>query len=140
MRLLDSIYFEHTLKEVRIPQCNLDSDDTYGFESLTSSIFHKLFHSKGIKKIISVVVNDDAGHPHSDLAIVQALREFHVEEWDWKKTNLCSEVIYEAARSTRKIRLYSSGNRGVLRSWSAEDGLQKLEMVGLNLSTSQITQ
>ena len=73
-------------------------------------------------------MEDDDETPHSDEAI-EELSVFNIEEWDWRKIDLCSEVIYKAAKKAEKVFLYSSGNNAVLRSWSGIDGLKRLEQV-----------
>jgi len=73
-------------------------------------------------------VDDDEDTPHSD-EVIESLKRFGIEDWDWKKVDLCSEVLLKAAPNAEKITLYCSGNNAILRSWSAEDGLKKLEKV-----------
>jgi hypothetical protein len=78
----------------------------------------------GVREIIKAMVVDDRERPHADSAIVEALYGFQVEEWDWKRVDLCSEVIYEAAgASVREVSLYSSGNNAVLMGWASPEGL-----------------
>jgi hypothetical protein len=67
--------------------------------------------------------------PHSDEAIEQALSGFDVEDWDWKKVNICSETIRTVAPNVRYVCLYTDGNNAVLREWSATDGLVLLKEV-----------
>jgi len=83
---------------------------------------------KGVKKIIRLVVDDDAETPHSD-EVIEELSCFEIEEWDWRRIDLCSERIKIAAPRVRTLSLYSSGNSAVLWSWSGVDGLPGLEYV-----------
>ncbi|KID86774.1 hypothetical protein MGU_06246 [Metarhizium guizhouense ARSEF 977] len=71
-----------------------------------------------VKKIIKVTVIDYGGQCHSDPAIEEALRGFDVEVWDWKKVDLCSDVIFDCVGSVREISLYSSGNGAAVMGWS----------------------
>lgn len=102
----------------------------------------KWLNRKGVKQILKVIVEDDHriphSHetikpdqclPHSDEVIEDALREFDVEIWDWRKFDICSQTIVNTAPNVRDVQLYCSGNDAILRSWSAETGLVKLKKV-----------
>jgi hypothetical protein len=95
-----------------------------------SKIVFNWLAKNGVKKIIRVIVLDDGDVAHSDEAIEECLKPFKIEVWDWKKPDICSETIYQAAPSVRVVHLYCTGNNAVLRSWSGEDGLAKLKQVG----------
>lgn len=69
------------------------------------------------------MVVDDGDLPHADTAIVEALYGFKVEEWDWKRVDICSDVISESSLAIREVSLYSSGNNAVLMGWASEEGL-----------------
>ena len=77
----------------------------------------------GVLKIFQIVVDDAQEPSHSDEAIIECLKPFSVEEWDWKKVDLCPNVIYEAAPGVREITLYSRGNNAALRGWSQTNDL-----------------
>lgn len=77
----------------------------------------------GVREIIEVLVIEDRNQPHADSAIVEALYGFGVEKWDWKRVDLCSDVIYECAPNVKTVSLYSSGNNAVLMGWGSEEGL-----------------
>ena len=79
---------------------------------------------------MKIEVEDIEQPSHRDDIIIDYLKDFGIEEWDWRKLDLCTEVIREAAKDVRQIRLYSSGNNAVLRGWSGEDGLKSFEKVG----------
>ena len=93
-------------------------------------IFRVLREDIGVEKILKLEVEDIDQPSHSDDIIIDHLRGFGIEEWDWRKLDLCTDVIREAAEDVRYIRLYSSGNNAVLRGWSCEDGLQSFVKVG----------
>ncbi len=59
-----------------------------------------------------VVVDDDGELPHSD-EVIEELFYFDIEEWDWQKVNICSEVIFKAAKNAEKATLHSS-----VKNWS----------------------
>lgn len=80
----------------------------------------------GVIKIIRVVVEDDPADFHSDEVIEHSLRGFDVEEWKWFKWDLCIDTILEAAPNVREVNLYWSGNKAILKSWTAPDGLVSL--------------
>lgn len=77
----------------------------------------------GVREIIKIMVVDDRDRPHADSAIIEALYGFKVEEWDWKRVDLCSDVIYEASPNVREVSLYCSGNNAVLMGWASAEGL-----------------
>lgn len=82
--------------------------------------------SKGVREIVKVrVVDGDL--PHADASIVKALYGFNVKVWDWKRVDLCSDVIYESSKFLKEVSIYSSGNNAVLMGWASEDGLGNRE-------------
>ncbi|KAI9771958.1 MAG: hypothetical protein M1839_002591 [Geoglossum umbratile] len=136
--LITSLKFENILQYVRIPRYKLSahsspargdsrSDQQRGGRRDFQLIFDLLW-KKGVRTIIKVIVEDDDETPHSD-EVIEKLAIFNIEEWDWRKVDLCSEVIYKAAGNVEKAFLYSSGNNAVLRSWSGIDGLKRLEQL-----------
>ena len=74
-------------------------------------------------------MEDHEVEPHCDEAIEMALDGLEVEILNWKKPDLCSDVLGNAVNGVKELYLYSSGNNDVLRSWSAGDGLAKLPKV-----------
>ena len=81
------------------------------------------------RKILEVTVEDDDSEPHSDESIELALKHLEVEKLDWRRVDICTDVIPE---TVREVYLYSSGNNAVLRGWSCESGLVKLPKVYLS--------
>jgi hypothetical protein len=78
------------------------------------------------RRILEVTVEDDEDSPHSDEAIELALKDLEVEKLDWRRLDLCSDVI---PQTVTEVYLYSSGNNAVLRGWSSENGLARLKKV-----------
>lgn len=97
----------------------------------------------GVRKIFTVEVDDDGPDSHTNAAIRQSLRnwnedeksyrDFEVEVWKWKKFDICSESIFNAAPMANEVYLYSSGNTAVLQGWACCSGLPKLMNVGDNI-------
>src|SRR5579862_1886236 len=56
-------------------------------------IFYWLKESRGVKRILRLVVEDDPINFHSDEVIEEAVKEFDIEEWDWVKPDMCSDTI-----------------------------------------------
>lgn len=101
-------------------------------------IFDRL-RKKGVKTILKVIIDDSVSPAHSDEAIEDALKFMDVEIWDWKRIDLCSEVIFRVASKAREVNLYWSGNNAVLRGWSEEGGLKRLrELKTVHLHIQQV--
>lgn len=87
----------------------------------------------GVKKVFEVMVEDlsySEKGPHSDRAIVECLKELKVETWDWRRMDIPTEVIAEAAgEHVKTLFLYCSGLKAVLQSWSDTKGLVNLKSV-----------
>ncbi len=85
---------------------------------------------QNVKKILSVTVVDDEVPFHTDTSIIKCLRGFGVEEWNWIKPDISSEVIRKStvegdggsASRVRTMSLHCSGSQAVLKGWSAEGG------------------
>jgi hypothetical protein len=97
-------------------------------------VFQWLRQKKGIQKIFKIVVDDLVPYPHTDTAIIAAVKDFDVETWDWRKLDLSSQTILTAAKGTRELYLQSSGNEAVLRGWGCRHGLPLLSDVRPSLS------
>jgi len=82
-----------------------------------------------VEKIFKVIIDDLVPYPHTDTAIIAAVKEFDIEIWDWRKLDLSSQTIFSAAETTRELYLHSSGNEAVLRSWGCKHGLALLPNV-----------
>ena len=92
-------------------------------------VFNWLRKKGGVRKVLEANIEDDDTEPHCDEAIEIALQGLDVEILNWKKFDLCSDVLWNAARDVKELFLYSSANNDVLRSWSAKDGLGRLPKV-----------
>jgi ankyrin repeat protein len=153
--LLSKLKFEDILQYVAIPRLNVEvnlntanskrsrgtgrspKQDGEGRRDLCY-IFDRL-RKKGVKTILKVIIDDATMPAHSDEAIEDALKFMDVEIWDWKRTDLCSEVICRVASKAREVNLYWSGNNAVLRGWSEEGGLKRLrELTTVHLHIQQV--
>lgn len=105
--------------------CSIRRSDGLGRTDLII-LFTWLKETKSVKTILKVIVEDLAEPSHSDEAIETCLSGMGVEVWDWRKTDLCSEVIYRVSPDTRELHLYWTGRNAVLRGWSEAEGLKKL--------------
>ncbi|KFY88353.1 hypothetical protein V498_06812 [Pseudogymnoascus sp. VKM F-4517 (FW-2822)] len=127
--LSNHLRFESILKYVALPKLALDDGEATGgendaiFKVDTADMSVSIVPRNGVKSIITVTVLD-YGHPcHSDEAIEEALKDFQVENWDWKKVDLCTDVIATSSDQVKSISLYSSGNNAVLMGWASSEGL-----------------
>ncbi|KAH8802523.1 putative subtilisin [Xylogone sp. PMI_703] len=131
--------FESILKYVALPVLSVESQPVKGHRSkskpqgVTQPEIHRNGRSdlvavfdwlwrRGVREIIKVMVVD-GDPPHANGAIVEALYGFKVEEWDWKRVDLSSDVISESSLAIREVSLYSSGNDAVLMGWASAEGL-----------------
>lgn len=101
-------------------------------------VFNWLRKKGGVRKVLEANIEDDETEPHCDEAIEAALKGLDVEILNWKKLDLCSDVLWNAARDVKELFLYSSANNDVLRSWSAEDGLGRLPKVIIRKPSLQL--
>ncbi|KAH6609619.1 intracellular serine protease [Trichoderma cornu-damae] len=150
--LLSKLKFEDILQYVAIPRLNVEVNMNAANSKRTRGlgrppkqdgdgkrdlcyIFDRL-RKKGVKTILKVIIDDSAMPAHSDEAIEDALKFMDVEIWDWKRIDLCSEVVCRVASKAREVHLYWSGNNAVLRGWSEEGGLRRLRELKAGLETS----
>jgi hypothetical protein len=98
-------------------------------------IFYWLKHTKKVDRILSITVDDDPTNCHSDEIIEHAVKDFNIETWNWVKVDMCSDTIKAAAKKVRHLTLHWSGNRAVLKSWAAPNGLAELEEESLSPPT-----
>jgi hypothetical protein len=154
--LLSKLKFSDILQYVGIPKVTLDLTSPTGpntsrirsggrsskFDGEGRSDLVYVFNhlrAKGVKTVLKVIVDDLQKPSHSEEAIEEALKGLGIEIWDWKRPDLCSEVIYNVAPRAREVHLYWSGNNAVLRGWAEERGLKRLtELRDLHLSVEQV--
>lgn len=76
----------------------------------------------GVSKIVKLSVLDYGELSHRDSVIEKAVENLGIEVWDWKKGDICSEVIHKCAPSAREISLYWTGNHSVMMGWASAEG------------------
>lgn len=136
-------HFKHlkldtVLQYVAFPQVELNYDDessgTHRRSRRDMVILFEWLRSKGVKRIIRVIVDDLRKPAHSDEDIENALSGFEVEILNWRRLDLCPMTISKVSTSLREVHLQWSGRNAVLRGWSEPEGLAKtrsLELVQL---------
>jgi hypothetical protein len=92
-------------------------------------LFFEDMKNRGLKSIMELQVDESIDHPCPDTVIKSTLRGLKIDTLDWRKTDMCAQVIIYAAKHVRSLHLYCSGNRAILMNWSATDGLPKLPNV-----------
>ena len=145
VKLIDGLEFENILQYVQIPARPFSTGATTSAKGASDAgdetsaadagagrqdfmcIFDKL-HRKGVVKIIRLIVDDDSNCPHID-EVIEWLKHFEIEDWEWKKEDVSTIVLQKAAAHAKHVRLWSSGNHSVLRDWSSCDGLKGLKLV-----------
>ena len=111
------------------PETEPSSDDQTPKGRLDVVKIFNWLRGRGVRKVLEANVEDDEIEPHSDEAIEMALKDLDIETLNWKKLDLCTDVLVNAVNNVKVLHLYSSANNDVLRSWSAPDGLAKLPKV-----------
>ncbi|KAK0648271.1 hypothetical protein B0T16DRAFT_444377 [Cercophora newfieldiana] len=138
-RLSKHLRFERILKYVALPKLTMEAETNvvrrksrFQAEKRTAQrrglsdlveVF-KWLRRHNVEQIVKVMVIDDSDPAHSDAAIEEALKDFKIEVWDWKRVDLCTDVIAESSKCIREVSLYSSGNKSVLMGWASEEGLR----------------
>jgi hypothetical protein len=123
--------FVPRLRVVGVANPDLESEDWWGSLSRKDYvyIFRWLKDVMKVERILSIAIEDDPTNFHSDEAIEEALKGFEIEVWNWVKPDMCIDTIYAAAENVMNLTLHWSGNRTILKSWAAMDGLAKLQNV-----------
>lgn len=157
-RLSQHYKLDTTVRSVHIPKITVEWDDecmdahkiARDWRCVGSTQLYMIFHwlkdpnLGGVRKVLEVVVDDqeeDDRRSHSDQVIIESLKGLQIETWDWRRMDIASDVIFDAAGEHVKILyLYCSGRRAVLQSWSDRGGLARLKKVCLpiNYCTSRI--
>ncbi|KAJ4385943.1 hypothetical protein N0V85_007957 [Neurospora sp. IMI 360204] len=150
-RLGNVLHFEGRLKYVALPRLTVenDADDASGIVEVnhqrqtgsmgsvklvqrTKDLQHMCtifdwLKSLHVKFVLKVTVMDDAELSHSDEAIETCMKGLDVRVWNWRRVDLCIDVISSSAPNVTDVTLYSSGNNAVLVGWSSKGGLPKLK-------------
>jgi hypothetical protein len=139
---LSHIQLEDVLQYVAIPSVRIEAEGnlpasrkgikvTPGLEAKGRTdlklLFSWLKDEKRVKTMLRVIVDDMQEPAHTDETIEACLSGMGVEIWDWKKTDLCSDVIRNVAPQVREVHLYWGGNNAILRGWGEAEGLRELQ-------------
>jgi hypothetical protein len=89
----------------------------------------RLLRKQDVTAIMELQVDDDVNQPCGDDVVEETIAAFKISTLDWRKTDLCIDVLLNAAPRVERLRLYSSGNHAVLKSWIAPSGLPLLSKV-----------
>ncbi|KAI0140419.1 hypothetical protein GGR57DRAFT_509459 [Xylariaceae sp. FL1272] len=93
------------------------------------SLFRWLTKTKGVKRIVMLVVEDNDLFPCSEAAMRDCLRKLdEVRYLDWRRPDVSVPTLREAKNVT-ELWLYSTGLNAVLSGWSDKGGLQTLDKV-----------
>ena len=84
---------------------------------------------KGVKRILKLIVPDCRVNPLDEDKISICLKDFEVEQLDWRRLDLGIEPLLSLGHTLSALHLYSSGNWAVLSHWVSNGGLERLEKV-----------
>ncbi|KAI1126473.1 hypothetical protein F5Y10DRAFT_293712 [Nemania abortiva] len=124
------------LRSVKLPANKTNEPESLkARQSAISNLFAQIKNVESTMSIVYLVVDESIDHPCSDDMIESSLSGIEVDTLDWRKTDMHVQVIVNAVPHVQCLHLYSSGNQGILLSWSAPDALPSL----LNLKKVIIT-
>ncbi|KAK4151163.1 hypothetical protein C8A00DRAFT_17410 [Chaetomidium leptoderma] len=126
-----NVEFHPYLKSVTIPdldqfrnhECAAEVSHLFGNE--VKHILQWLRLVKGVKEITKVRVLDSRHQPHSQEAIEQAISGLEIGELDWKRLDLSTRVVRNAA-GVHTLHLYGSGSWTPIDHWVGKSGLELL--------------
>ena len=94
-------------------------------------LFEWLTKTKGVKRIVMLVVEDNDLFPCSEATIRDCLRKLdEVRYLDWRRPDISVQTLREA-KNVIELWLYSTGLNAVLSGWADKGGLQTLNKVVL---------
>ncbi|KAI1123277.1 hypothetical protein F5Y10DRAFT_252199 [Nemania abortiva] len=126
---LDSILrFEKFLEYAKLPQFKSRKKGPLAQDTNTGYKFvFDWLKKKKVVKIFEVTVDDLDSPGHGDREIISMLKGWHVKLWNWRRFDISSRTILQAAPDVEEVYLYSSGRKAVLDSWACEGGLVALQ-------------
>lgn len=112
----------------------IDQRSLAKLETEVHSPYHFFFREwlrkkQKVQKIFEVIVEDSPEVPHSDKHIVECIRDFDVEVFNWRKLDISIETIKKAAPNASVVHLYCVGGNSVFQSWLGGRGLRILDHV-----------
>ena len=135
---LYDIDFQPYLKSVSIPDLDQFRRHENGrriehvFGKEVKYILDWLRFVKGVRKILKLRVLDSRQWPHSEEVIEEAIKNFHIEELDWKRLDLSARTIMIAANEAHTLHLHASGSWAPICQWTGSKGLDILTVSSLS--------
>ena len=126
--------FESILRYVQFPdlsQMSKPKGQSGGREEVPDVL--EWLRRKEVRTILKLNVPDCISNPLNEDSILISVRNFGIEELNWRRLDLCIEPIMGLAPTLSILHLYSSGNWAVLSHWVGEYGLRKLKNVRLSI-------
>lgn len=144
--------FERILKYVAFPQLDIKPTERETYKDNTHlekphdevfKVLKWLKDTKNVQRIMKLIIPDRLINPHDDSTMAKYLKEFGVEELEWKALDLCFTNLRDAMNpempeqgqggtgrsGIKSLHLFSSGNLAVIEHWLSKDGIQSLENV-----------
>jgi len=119
--------FDSTLRHVAVRRLMFNRPENNEAGRTDMEILFKLLRDRNVRHIVKLIVLDLEKPAHSDMSIENCLSGFKtIEILDWRKLDICPQTIIKACRDVVELHLYWSGSNGILRAWSAIDGLATL--------------
>lgn len=127
-----NVEFQPYLKSVTIPnldrfrehKCAAEISALFGSE--VKHILQWLRRVKGVRKIFKLRVLDSRHRPHNEETLEEAIRGLDIEELDWKRLDLSTRTVRDAATTSRTVHLYASGSWTPIYHWVGQSGLELL--------------
>jgi hypothetical protein len=124
------LQLDSLLRYVRLPANKTNEvHDLKARQKGLMNFFKQLKERHKLEGIMHLQVDESIDHPCPDEVIESALNGINIHMLDWRKTDMSSMVVINAAPNVRSLHLYSSGNHAVLMGWSAPEGLPSLPHV-----------
>ena len=93
------------------------------------TLFKWLTGTKGVKRIVMLVVEDNDSFPCSEATIRDCLEMLdEVRYLNWRRPDISVQTLREA-KNVIELWLYSTGLNAVLSGWADKGGLQTLDKV-----------
>ena len=132
---LPNLSFHKTMAYVTFPFLDSSHPDSCP-ESVGSDaerVLQWLRDTKGVSKIIRLIVPGSTPRAESEDVIRDAIRGISVVSFDWRVLDLSIDIIIgSASKNVEDLCLYSSGNWGVLQQWSGTEGVRLLPNVSMH--------
>jgi hypothetical protein len=129
------VEFESTVRYVDIPIPDFPDSETgsgvsRGLRAEARDILKWLRQGKGVDGIYQLRIRDSPYLPHSEDMISESLRDFDIEDLDWKRTDLSIDLITEHCQNLKTLHLYA-GSWASLSYWTSKEGLWARDSKGV---------